>query len=395
MTDIPLDKFYTPDATARQCIGQLWRQVGMRADDLFIEPSAGAGAFCRHLPAKRTIALDIAPDADGILTGDFLDFEPPVHEGRRIVIGNPPFGRSGAMARAFLQHASKFADVIAFILPASFAKASMQRGIPSLFHLVHQTHLGDATFETCEGLRKVRTVLQIWEKRDCPRAEQTCLPATQHDFEFVRTIAEADLIVRRVGARAGAVLAIPPLPQDGALPLGYSASSNFYIRSKGCDPETLARRLRDLNLAGIAAAAVCPSLSRQELVSAYAEVHHPAAAANDAAHPSPEGVTECPDAPACSPLAEQAGAALDRMPRSARHHRSTRHHSPQRVPACLQPLSRARRSSGDCVTLREARHQSRSGQTEHPVLRPGARQGVAPRPPDKPICAIRCISRMT
>ena len=53
MTDIPLDKFYTPDATARQCIGQLWRQVGMRADDLFIEPSAGAGAFCRHLPAKR------------------------------------------------------------------------------------------------------------------------------------------------------------------------------------------------------------------------------------------------------------------------------------------------------------------------------------------------------
>lgn len=128
VTDILHDKFYTPDATARRCIGQLWRQMGVRADDLFIEPSAGAGAFCRHLPAERTIALDIAPEADGILTADFLQFVPPAHDGRRIVIGNPPFGRNGALARAFLRHATAFADVIVFILPASFAKASMQRG---------------------------------------------------------------------------------------------------------------------------------------------------------------------------------------------------------------------------------------------------------------------------
>ena len=388
MTDITLDKFYTPDATARRCIGQLWRQMGMRADDLFIEPSAGAGAFCRHLPAERTIALDIAPDADGILTGNFLDFEPPVHEGRRIVIGNPPFGRNGALARAFLRHATAFADVIVFILPASFAKPSMQRGIDRHFHLVHQTHLGAAAFETCEGLRKVRTVLQIWERHDHPRAEDVCLQATQEHFEFVRDIEQADLVVRRVGVRAGEVLDIPPLSDGGALPPGYSASSNYYLKSKGCDPATLARRLQALDLAAAAAAAVCPSLSKQELVDAYTEKHTRTAMENDAGLPPPTGVSAVADAPACRLCAMQAHAQAgsDKLRGLEQEARTIRHCTSRRGAASPQASCRAKQLRGIVTRVRRTRHWGATRQLNRPALRPGARRGVAPRPPDRP-CA--------
>lgn len=304
------------------------------------------------------------------------------------MIGNPPFGRNGALARAFLRHATAFADVIVFILPASFAKASMQRSIDRHFHLVHQTQLGAASFETCEGLRKVRTVLQIWEKRDHPRAEDACLQAAQEDFEFVRDIRQADLVVRRVGVRAGAVLDVPPLSDGGALPPGYSASSNYYLKSKGCDPATLARRLQALDLASVAAAAVCPSLSKQELVGAYTEMHTRNAMENNAVLPPPTGVSAVADAPACRPLAvkAQAQAGSDKVRCLEQEAQTIQHCTSRRVPASAQASCRARQSSGIVMRVRRTRHWRATSQLNYPALRPGARQGVAPRPPDRP-CA--------
>ncbi|MCT4331856.1 hypothetical protein MU516_03110 [Paracoccus sp. YLB-12] len=141
MPAIAHDKFYTPGPMARKYVGDLWRVHGMRPDDLFIKPSAGAGAFCPHLPAERLIAIDIMPEGPGIAIGAFLGFTAPDHPGRRVVIGDPPFGRNGPLARAFLRHAMSFADIVAFILPASSAKPSMRRGIDRSFHLVHWTSL--------------------------------------------------------------------------------------------------------------------------------------------------------------------------------------------------------------------------------------------------------------
>lgn len=264
------DKFYTPAPTARKCVGALWRVLGMQPNDFFVEPSAGAGAFCRHLPQGRLLALDIVPEAEGIITGDFLTFEAPAHEGRVIVIGNPPFGRNGALARAFLHHAMEFADIVAFILPASFAKPSMQRGINPHFHLVHSASLDDQHFETAEGDRLVNTVFQIWQKRDGLRRTEI-EPVAKVDFEFVTDIRVADLVIRRVGTRAGAVMARPALTDDGPVPSGYSPSSNYYIKAVGCDPVRLEERLRALDLSRPAGIAVYPSLSKQELVGTYAE----------------------------------------------------------------------------------------------------------------------------
>ncbi|WP_234854646.1 hypothetical protein [Paracoccus everestensis] len=266
-----LDKFYTLEATARACVGTVWRECRFRGDDLFIEPAAGAGAFSRLLPPDRLIALDIAPDAPGIEEQDFLALAAPQHDGRIIVLGNPPFGRGGHLAKRFIQHAAAFADVIAFILPASFAKASMQRGIDPRFHLRCQVDLPNEPFHTAEGLHRVNCVFQIWERRPEARVI-TRTPDAHPDFEFVTDLAEADLVIRRVGSRAGVILSCPEAAVLAAevTPKGYSASPNYFIRAKGCSAEELRERLDTLPLAAAAARAVQPSLARRELVTLYA-----------------------------------------------------------------------------------------------------------------------------
>ena len=268
---VAVDKFYTTDATARQCIGMAWREVRFRTDDLFIEPAAGAGAFSRLLPQDRLIAVDLAPDAPGIEERDFFTLPAPRHDGRIIVLGNPPFGRGGHLATRFIQHAALFTDVIAFILPASFAKASMQRGIDPRFHLRRQVDLPNEPFQTTEGLHRVNCVFQIWERRPEARV-MTRTPDAHPDFEFVADLVQADLVIRRVGNRAGVILPYPDAAAlaAGVTPRGYATSSNYFIRAKGCSSGELREQLDRLPLTAAAARAVQPSLSRREIVALYA-----------------------------------------------------------------------------------------------------------------------------
>ena len=57
--------------------------------------------------------------ASNIKQQDFLSLEPPlgIQNKIKIFIGNPPFGYRGWLALSFMNHASKFADFIGFILP--------------------------------------------------------------------------------------------------------------------------------------------------------------------------------------------------------------------------------------------------------------------------------------
>lgn len=266
------DKFYTPHDVASRCVARVMEVVGLRPDDLYIEPSAGAGAFCAHLPGDRLMALDIAPEAPDIETQDFLTFQFPDHAGRLIVIGNPPFGHNGTLARAFLRKAMEHADTVAYILPASYAKPSMQRGIDRFFHLVHEESLPGQHFETHLGDRIVNTVFQIWRRQAVPR---DIAPETigETDLAFTKDLNQADLVIRRVGARAGVILPVPDLDADGAPPKGYANSSNHYIRSIGCDPATLATRLETLGLRALAAEnGIMPSLPKPALIAAYDKV---------------------------------------------------------------------------------------------------------------------------
>ena len=116
-----LDQFYTVPMVAQNCIDQVLDYYSGQPFETIIEPAAGMGAFSRQL-GSDCIALDLDPKAAGIQTADFLTWQPETLKGRCLVIGNPPFSRDAAMK--FLNYAAAFADVVAFILPATFKKKS-------------------------------------------------------------------------------------------------------------------------------------------------------------------------------------------------------------------------------------------------------------------------------
>ena len=173
----PADKFFTKREVARRC----WRSlVGVarrhRIDlkrHIFIEPAAGEGCFTDLLPAKRRIALDIAPAREDVARADFLRWSPP-QEGRFAVVGNPPFGVRGALALAFINRAALFADIVGFILPMTFAsdgKGGAMTRVRGLT-LLHSEELPPDSFydPAGGGARQINTVWQVWARAETPTA---------------------------------------------------------------------------------------------------------------------------------------------------------------------------------------------------------------------------------
>lgn len=260
-----LDQFFTRSATAETCLALLAARLPDLAPDLYVEPAAGDGAFLERLPEPR-FGLDIAPSAPGMETGDFLNWLPDESLESIAVVGNPPFGRNAAKAIAFFNHAAGFAEVIALILPASLMKGSMQDRLDPQFHLVDELPLPAEPFRVGERLCQVNTVFQIWRRESFIRPKS--VRSTEHDdFRFVATAAEADFVVRRVGARAGALL---PRPEGAAGLSGYSPSSNLFVQATGLDPKDLEARFGKLDFAEVRQrVAANPSVSKTDIVALY------------------------------------------------------------------------------------------------------------------------------
>ena len=156
-----LDKFYTQDHVAKQCFEFLHSQLNISENAIYLEPSAGAGSFINLL--SHYIALDIAPEDDRIKKQDYLKYE--VDKENFITIGNPPFGNRSKLAIDFFNKAATMSDVIAFILPVSFMKWSVQKNLSSNFALYNYLYLEPESFTSNGKPYGVRTVFQIWVKK--------------------------------------------------------------------------------------------------------------------------------------------------------------------------------------------------------------------------------------
>ncbi len=161
--------------------------------------------------------------------------------------------------------ATRIADVIAMILPVSLQKGSMQARLDRRYHLVSEMPLPAEPFRHGEALTQVNVVFQVWERRDYEWALP--ISATSHeDFVFVGSLEETHFVVRRVGARAGAIL---PVPAEAEVPRGYAPASNLFIRATG-DPVLLEARFRCLEFGEVRGrAAAVPSVSKSDLVALY------------------------------------------------------------------------------------------------------------------------------
>lgn len=209
-----LDKFYTKyDIAAR-----LIKNFNFSNYDLIIEPSAGNGAFSKQI--QNCLALDIAPQDDSIIQQDFFTFSPS-SKGKILTIGNPPFGEQAKLAIDFFNYAAKFSTTIAFILPKSFKKISIQNRLDLNFHLVKEEELPTDSFLLEGEDYSVPCVFQIWERKNEKRVKIK-MPTTSDYFDFTKDKEKADFRIQRVGGKAGVAFN----DKEGAI------SSNYYLINK-------------------------------------------------------------------------------------------------------------------------------------------------------------------
>jgi len=264
-----LDQFYTDPLVARICHNFLVEALdaeGLKTNSLaWLEPSVGEGAFFCNMP-KRRLGVDLDPKVFGadVRRMNFFHFDPKKHwpeaSGRAIVCaGNPPFGRGGALAVRFFNHAATFSQVIALIVPSSFRKPSVQRRLDSTFHQVLDYFLPEKSFIFEGRPYDVPCCFQVWVKRT--NVVRHCVDGSlsHPDFEFVPR-EQASLAVRRVGTLAGKYFL--EFSQ-------YADESHYFIRPK-IDISRFLALLDEVDWHSLTTAnGISPSIGKRAFVRAY------------------------------------------------------------------------------------------------------------------------------
>lgn len=302
---VAYDQFFTKEAVVAECLAQLsgimFTKFGHYISDfdLIVEPAFGMGAFVRGLASYRvpeTKLLGIDIDAvDTCLRKDFLaDFPKdfplvetylhsngPPRKRLCLTVGNPPFGTKSTLALKFINHAAKYSDVVAFILPSSFRKQSVRNKIDKYFCMITQIILTPESFILQGKTYKASTVFQVWLRpsallqiADDPVLHDI-LPGMTHkqqprmaetpDFVCVNRDQSPDVVVRRVGVYAGRLYTDSPT--------NYSTASHIFLKFKSAaSHKRILRRLRHLDLENTPCkyhTVGFPSLSKTELCLLY------------------------------------------------------------------------------------------------------------------------------
>lgn len=181
--DEGLDKFYTLPSYSKKCIDKVIEIYDISNFDLIVEPSAGNGSFLHQIPNDNKIGMDIHPEHPDIIKQDFFTYSPPTDKSNILVIGNPPFGKVSSLAIKFFNHASKWSNVIAFIIPRTFRRVSVQNKLNNEFHLVYDEELPNKPCCFSPPIM-VKCCFQIWERKSIKR-ELVDLPTSHNDWDFL------------------------------------------------------------------------------------------------------------------------------------------------------------------------------------------------------------------
>lgn len=249
-----LDKFYTKEEVAKECVSFLNKRIDLKNYDLIIEPSAGKGSFSNLF--ENCLAYDIAPENDKIIKQDFLLLNKSFAKNKKVlIIGNPPFGQQAKKAFLFINECSTFAETIAFILPLSFKKKSYINRMPPYFTCIGEKILNKNSFTFYEQEYSLPCVFQIWQKKNTKRKRYKIKTKTKY-FDFT-TKDKADFRIQRVGSNAG----------KASLNLNYAESSNYFIKNNtNIDTEELVEEINKIQYEELYWTCGPKSLSKSELI---------------------------------------------------------------------------------------------------------------------------------
>lgn len=263
-----LDKFYTREPIALSCIEEVGLLRPWSEWTAVVEPSAGNGAFLKQIPCANRIGIDISPDSPGILKQDFLTWA-PAEPGTYLVIGNPPFGIACSLAIKFFNHAAGWATTIAFIVPRTFRRISIQNKLHRNFHLVSDTEI-PMTPCSFEPTMMAKCCFQIWSRSQEERTK-IVLPLSHPHWTFLEygvldatgqptCPQSADFALRAYGGACGQIV------KNGLASL--RPKSWHWIKSI-IDPVELERRFKTLDYSISKDTARQNSIGRGELIRLY------------------------------------------------------------------------------------------------------------------------------
>jgi hypothetical protein len=144
---------------------------------------------------------------------DYFDYEPDSNL-KYLIIGNPPFGKCCSLAIYFFNKSAEFADIIAFILPRTFKRVSVQNRLNLNFHLVYSK---DLPLKPCfEPKMSAKCCFQIW-KRQINKRKKVVYDKTHSDFNFIKLGLKdknnqptppkpADFVIKAYGANCGQIV---------------------------------------------------------------------------------------------------------------------------------------------------------------------------------------------
>lgn len=256
-----LDQFYTKENIATQCIQSLLRFYPWDYWDLIIEPSAGNGSFYCQINSSKKIGMDIEPKHPEIIECDFFTYQTQ-EKGKILVLGNPPFGKICSQAVKFFQYASQWCDCIAFIVPRTFRRVSIQNKLNLQFHLIHDE---DIPTEPCSFYPPmlVKCCFQIWKKQEITR-NKTILSRTHPDWTFLYSPTNADFAIRAYGGNCGEIKT-----QN----LHLLNPKSWHWMKSNIPLSLLIERFQKLNYHISTQTARQNSIGRADLVSLYSQTH--------------------------------------------------------------------------------------------------------------------------
>lgn len=247
------DKFYTKPEIALECI----KQIDLYEFDLIIEPSAGNGSFSNQIP--NCLSYDLLPEDEKIQKQDFLKLDTEIFLGKKVLtIGNPPFGVQNNLAIKFFNKSAEYSNTIAFILPKTFKKDSIQNKLNLYFHLEKEIDIPKNSFLLNGENYNVNCVFQIWVRKSFKRK----INRTTEDeiIRFVKPTQKFDFYIRRVGGNCGKAYFL-----NGELP---SKQSNYFVINQTNIPNTiLVDIINDIQKDCIEYSVGPRSISKDELIN--------------------------------------------------------------------------------------------------------------------------------
>jgi hypothetical protein len=202
------EQYYTPKDLADELVKLTLKAIPRATERTFLEPAGGTGSFIEALNMAGITAVtsvDKYPMHPGVIQADFLEWE--TMDTDLLTISNPPFGRNNALSVPFFNRAAKFSSHIAFLVPRSWRKWSVQNRLDTRFHLVLDVDVA-VQYEDVLGAKiakrnDLRTCFQIWEKR---LELRPVIAVPDNGFIQKSSPDDADLAIRVFGYGCGTVM---------------------------------------------------------------------------------------------------------------------------------------------------------------------------------------------